>query len=83
MTELEVCYSSLAEMHAYELITPISIGKKNMYLSVCGSNVTRLESFFPPSSVSFLLVVTCYLPLLRHFSGRVLVTFSTFIKVAF
>lgn len=46
MTELEVCYSSLAEMHAYELLTPISIGKHVFYQFVVQ---TSLEcGSFPP-----------------------------------
>lgn len=48
MTELEVCYSSLAEMHAYELLTPLSIGKHVFYQFVVQ---TSLESgSFPPQA---------------------------------
>lgn len=48
----------LAEMHAYKWIIPISVGKKQKYLSVCGSHFTGEFSLFPQSSL-FLWVVTC------------------------
>lgn len=65
MAELEVCYSSLAEMHAYELITPISKGK-NVFISLWLKPHQRVELFFfsSPSSVLFLLFVTRSLTLL-------------------
>lgn len=56
MAELEVCYSSLAEMHAYELITPISKGK-NVFISLWLKPHQRVELFF------FFFPLKCFVPL--------------------
>lgn len=58
MTELEVCYSTLAEMHAYELITLIDIGKNvftSFQTSLGSGSPFPLEHFVPLNCDTLLL----------------------------